>query len=224
MKGTNSGLKTAVILTIIILGLMSALVIINNMNSETINKTITSKAPQTEGQPTLGKADAPVTIVEFGDFKCPACKAWGEAIFPQLVHDYVDTGKVKFSYINVLFHGEESKLGALAAESVFKNSPNEYWDFHKELFNEQPSHDTLWITPEKILEVGRKFKNIDIEKLKTDIEQQTVIEEVNNDLELVQKLNIQQTPTIIINDTKLDDPFDYEKLKSLIENELEEGN
>ncbi|WP_243463044.1 thioredoxin domain-containing protein [Mesobacillus boroniphilus] len=44
----------------------------------------------------------------------PACKAWSQNFYPQLVKDYVETGKVKFAYINVLFHGEESKLGSLA--------------------------------------------------------------------------------------------------------------
>ena len=226
MKGKSSGFKIAVILTIIILGLMTAWVVINNMKSSTIEEPSTGKLPPTQGQPTIGEADAPVTVVEFGDYKCPSCKAWGERVFPELVKDYIDTGKVKFSYINVLFHGEESELASLAAESVFKNSPNAYWDFHKELFKEQPSqnHDALWITPEKIIEVGSNFPNIDLQKLKMDIEQQSVIEEVNKDAELVKEFSIQQTPTIMVNGTMLEDPFDYEKIKILIEKELEGVN
>ncbi|USK62444.1 DsbA family protein [Peribacillus asahii] len=226
MKNKNSGLKTAVILTIIILGLLSTLVVINSMRSETTNETSVGKLPPTEGQPLLGENDAPVTVVEFGDFKCPACKAWGETVFPELVDDYVDNGKVKFSYINVLYHGEESELGSLAAESVLKNSPDVYWDFHKGLFKEQPSlnHDALWITQEKILEVASNFPSIDVEKLQMDIEQQSAIEEVNNDAELVKEFNIQKTPTIMVNGIMLEDPFDYKKIKSLIEKELEGGN
>jgi len=226
MKNTKSRLKIAVILTIIILGLITVLVIVNNMNSETNNETSSGKLPPTEGQPTLGEVNAPVTVVEFGDFKCPACKAWGERVFPELVKDYVDTGKVKFSYINVLFHGEESELGSLAAESVFKNSPDAYWDFHKGLFKEQPSenHDALWITQEKILEVASSSPSIDVEKLKMDFEEQSIIEEVDKDAELVKEFSIEQTPTIMVNGTKLEDPFDYEKIKSLIEKELEGGN
>lgn len=102
------------IITLAIIALITAIVVINN-NSES-NETTFGKQPPIDGQPTLGDPDAPITVVEFGDFKCPACKAWGENIFPQLVNDYVDTGQVKFSFINVLFHGEESELGSLAAE------------------------------------------------------------------------------------------------------------
>lgn len=222
MKSKNSGMKIAVILTIIILGALTALVVIN---SGTENEKSEVKLVPTEGQPILGEANAPVTVVEFGDFKCPSCKAWGETIFPRLVSEYVDTGKVKFSYINVLFHGEESKLGSIAAESVFKNSPDAYWDFHKGLFKEQPSknHDALWINQKKILEVASGVPGIDLDKLKTDIEQQSELGAVNKDTELVEEFNIQQTPTIIINGIMLEDPFDYEKVKTHIEQELE-GN
>ena len=222
MKSKNSGMKIAVILTIIILGALTALVVIN---SETKNTGSEVKIPSIEGQPILGEADAPVTVVEFGDFKCPSCKAWGETIFPRLLSEYVDTGKVKFSYINVLFHGEESKLGSIAAESVLKNSPDAYWDFHKGLFKEQPSknHDALWINQKKILEVASGVPGIDLDKLKTDIEQQSDLGAVNKDTELVEEFNIQQTPTIIINGIMLEDPFDYEKIKTHIEQELE-GN
>lgn len=222
MKSKNSGMKMAVILTIIILGALAAIVVIN---SETKNTGSEVKIPSIEGQPILGKANAPVTVVEFGDFKCPSCKAWGETIFPRLVSEYVDTGKVKFSYINVLFHGEESQLGSIAAESVLKNSPEAYWDFHKGLFKEQPSqnHDALWINQGKILEVASGVPAIDVNKLKTDIEKKSDLEAVNKDTELVEEFNIQQTPTIIINGIMLEDPFDYEKIKTHIEQELE-GN
>ena len=131
------------------------------------------KQPPIDGQPTMGESDAPITVVEFGDFKCPSCKAWGETIYPQLITDYVDTGKVKFSFINVLFHGDESKLGSLAAEAVYKQNPDSYWEFHKGLFKEQPDadHDSLWITREKINEVASAIPDIDLKQLQDDMQQ-----------------------------------------------------
>lgn len=180
---------------------------------------------QLKGQPTLGEQNAPVTVVEFGDFKCPACKAWGETIFPRLVSDYVDTGEVKFSFINVLFHGEESRLGSLAAESVYKQNPDTYWDFHKALFAEQPSenHDSQWITTDKIIEVADGVPNIDIKQLESDIETNAAIDKVNKDAELVTEFEVQLTPTIMVNETMIEDPFDYEAIKQAIDNALE-GN
>ncbi|MGP4108919.1 DsbA family protein [Virgibacillus sp. L01] len=225
MKNSNSPFKIVVIITLVIVALLIALVVMINNNPESNEEKALDKQPSIEGQPTLGDSNAPVTVVEFGDFKCPACKAWGENIFPQLVSDYVDTGKVKFSFINVLFHGEESKLASLAAESVYKQNPEAYWGFHKVLFKEQPSenHDSKWITTEKILEVARSVSNIDTENLKSAIENDSEMKEVNKDTELVTEFDVKLTPTIMINGTMIEDPFDYEAIKKAIENALE-GN
>ncbi|MFC4025517.1 DsbA family protein [Oceanobacillus longus] len=222
MKSKNSTLKILVIITTVVILLGIALVVLNNSKNPDNGETF-AEQPPIEGQPILGEADAPVTVVEFGDFKCPSCKAWGETIFPQLVKDYVDTGKVKFSYINTLFHGEESTLGSMAAESVYEQSPDTYWEFHTTLFDEQPSenHHSQWITNEKILEVANGIENINVQQLELALEEQSGLEEVKKDTELVEKFNVQMTPSIMVNDIMLEDPFDYEAIKKLIEQELE---
>ncbi|ASN05576.1 DsbA family protein [Virgibacillus necropolis] len=221
MKQNNSPFKIAVIVTLVIVALVAALVVINGDNSVS-DKDTTNKQPSIDGQPTLGDPNAPVTVVEFGDFKCPACKVWGTNIFPQLVSDYVETGKVKFSFINVLFHGEESKLASLAAESVYNQNPDAYWEFHKALFKAQPSenHDSKWVTTEKILEVASEIPTIDTSKLKSAIENQDAIDEVNKDAKMVTDFGVQLTPTIVVNGTVIEDPFDYEAIKQAIEKEL----
>lgn len=221
-KKNDSSSKLMVIVTLLLFGIITALVVISNMGPKNDEATF-DKKPQIEGQPVLGKTNAPVQVVEFGDFKCPACKSWGETIYPQLVKDYVDTGKVKFSYLNVLFHGKESELGSLAAESVYKQNPDSYWEFHKALFNEQPNenHDGLWITNQKINEVAATIPELDINKLQEDMKSQSVMEEVSKDSKLVEEFKVESTPSIMINGTMLEDPFDYEKIKSLIDKELE---
>lgn len=49
--------------------------------------------PEIKGQPTVGETNALLTIVEFGDFMCPACHAWGEEIYPQIQKDFIDKGE-----------------------------------------------------------------------------------------------------------------------------------
>lgn len=220
MNNKNSPVKVAMIISLVIVAILIALVLINNKSESNAEETM-DRQPPIDGQPTLGDANAPVTVVEFGDFKCPACKLWGEGIFSQLKSEYVDTGKVKFSYINVLFHGEESKLGSLAAESIFKQKPDSYWDFHKELYDEQPSDDGQWITQDKILEIANRVPNIDTDELKKALENKSEINEVNKDSKLVTEFNVQFTPTIMVNDTMIEDPFNYEEIETAIDNELD---
>ncbi|WP_313894859.1 thioredoxin domain-containing protein [Psychrobacillus sp.] len=218
----KSNMKFTVILTVVAIALIAMItILISNQTPD--ESEIQREEVDLTGQPVLGQENAPVTVVEFGDFKCPSCKAWGETVYPQLVQDYILSGDVKFSYVNVLFHGKESVLGSMAAESVFKQDPTVYWDFHKSLFDAQPTenHDAAWITTEKVLEIVKGTPSINQEQLKQDIEQELTSEQVNIDKELFTKHNVSQTPTININGITMEDPFDYEAIKEVIDRELE---
>lgn len=209
------------IITLVVVGIFVGLAMVNNSDA---NQTRFEKQPPIDGQPTIGDPDAPVTVVEFGDFKCPSCKVWGESYFPQLMQDYVDTGKVKLAYVNVLFHGEESILASLAAESVFKQNPEAYWEFHHGLFAEQANdHNARWVTPETILEVASNVEGIDTDLLADALENQAEMAEVQKDDALVKEFKVQYTPTIMVNDVLIDDPFDYEAIQAAIEKALEEN-
>ncbi|WP_438695946.1 thioredoxin domain-containing protein [Ureibacillus chungkukjangi] len=219
----NSNMKFTVILTLVGVILLAAIVIVVSKQTPEEEEIVRQEVDIT-GQPTLGEKDAPVTLVEFGDFKCPSCKAWGETIYPQLVEEYVLTGDVKFSYVNVLFHGDESVVAALGAESVYKQDPEIYWDFHKKVFAAQPeatSHDNVWVTSDKLVELVSEFPSINQEQLKQDVEQELTINQVSIDKELFTKHNVSQTPTIKINGITMEDPFDYEAIKEVIDRELE---
>ncbi len=220
-KKSNNSFKLIMILTLVVVGILAAIIILTQATKEDAQSF--ENMPDISGQPILGEEAAPVTIVEFGDFKCPACKAWGENVYPQLVKDYVESGKVKFVYINVLFHGQESALGAAAAEAVWKQNSDAYWDFHKQLFDEQPSanHDSQWITTDKLIEIASNTDGVDLEQFKEDLTSQDIVDAVRLDSELTEEFKVEMTPTIMVNDQALTDPFDYEKMVEIIEQELD---
>jgi protein-disulfide isomerase len=219
----NSNMKFAMIVTIIAAALLVVIVVMSSNKGQDQELTLNKLDVDLTGQPTLGDEDAPVTVVEFGDFKCPSCKAWGETIYPKIVEDYLLSGDVKFSYVNVLFHGEESTTGALAAESVFKQDPDSYWDFHKAVFDAQPevNHDDVWLSQEKMLEIAKDYPSVDQDQLKRDMEEGLSKPQVDIDEKLYTKHEVAQTPTIKINGVTIEDPFDYEKIKEMIDQELE---
>lgn len=219
----NSNMKFAVIVTILAIALLAVIVVMSSNQNQDQELSLNKMDVDLTGQPTLGKEDAPVSVVEFGDFKCPSCKAWGETIYPQLVEDYLLSGDVKFSYVNVLFHGEESIVGALAAESVFNQDPESYWDFHKAVFDVQPevNHDDVWLSKEKMLELAQDFPAIDQDQLNRDIEEELTKPQVAIDEKLYTKHEVTQTPTIKINGVTMEDPFDYDKMKEIIDQEIE---
>ncbi len=225
-SNANRSTKVLVLATLFIVFVLSLIFVLINKENTEIQHIQFETPPPIENQPTLGNNDAPVTIVEFGDYKCPACKAWDDSIFPKLREEYIDKGTVKFSYINTLFHGEESFLAALASEAVWNQNPEDFWIFHKEIYNQQPPsqyHDEKWITPKKLLEIAVSLDlEIDFEQLAKDMVNQTYIEDVLLDQQLVEEYDVSLTPTIFINGTMLEDPFNYEEIVRLLEEALKE--
>ncbi|RXZ77851.1 DsbA family protein [Paenibacillaceae bacterium] len=217
--------KGLVIFTIIFVALIVLVYIVNQQttkNTDDQGYTTFSETPSIEGQPILGQADAPVTIVEFGDYMCPGCKVWGERVLPSLMKDYIDQGKVKFSFVNVLFHGEESRIGALASEAVLEQSEELFWTFHHELYNAQPTqnHDEKWLTNEKALEIAAAIPGIDVAKVEDALVNKTTQPQVDIDEILNKKYKVKLTPSIMINNVMVNEPFNYEKITEIIEEQL----
>ncbi|GGC96185.1 disulfide bond formation protein D [Thalassobacillus devorans] len=228
MAENKGSMKFVVILTVVVIGLIAAFVVLDNNSNSGENDTVSSggDAPAIDGQPTIGESDAPVEIVEFGDYLCPACKVWSDQAFPLVKQDYIDTGDVNFTYINVLFHGEDSELASSAGEAVYKQDSEAFWDFSKALYEAQPEeHQEGWLTKEKIIEVAEEsVPSIDTEKMNEDMDSEEIQQEVGKDDNLVKEHGVQVTPTIMINGEMVEDPFNYEEISTKIEKAIEESN
>ena len=83
----------------------------------------------------LGQADAPVVVVEFGDFQCPYCGQFAKGAAQQIKETYVPTGQVRFVYRHLAFLGNESTWAAEASECA--EDQGRFWDYHDKLFDEQ---------------------------------------------------------------------------------------
>jgi protein-disulfide isomerase len=214
-KDISTSTTILIVMTIILLGGLTAFILLNNKN-EADATTAYTENPSIEGQPVMGDENAPISIVEFGDYKCPTCKRWEEIILPKLEADFIDSKKVKFSFINVLFHGKESTISSLADEYVYSQNPQQYWNFHKVLFDSQEKKLTI----AEVAAISSKIDGIKKEELEQAILNQKKIAEIEKDKELTIKFKVQQTPTIFINNIQISDPFDYEQIKNIIGKEL----
>jgi protein-disulfide isomerase len=108
-------------------------------------------APEAEAQPTpagpaevntdgafsVGAADAPVTIVEFTDFQCPFCSRHFLETYPQIKADYVDTGKVRYVFMDFPLSSihPQAQLAAEAARCA--GDQDAYLEMHDILFGRQ---------------------------------------------------------------------------------------
>lgn len=90
-----------------------------------------------EKQPHLGSSTAKAKVIEFADFKCPACKKWKETYFERFKQEFIDTGKAELFFTNFAFIDRDSIMAASAGEAVFAQDNNKFWDFMSKLYDQQ---------------------------------------------------------------------------------------
>lgn len=172
--------------------------------------------------PVLGDPNAPIKIVEFGDYKCPACSIFNESVKPQIQSDYVDQGKAAFYFMNFPFISSDSDTAALAAQAVYHQSNEAFWSYFDALYKNQGNENEQWATVDFLVELAEKENiGIDYELLRKDIVEKTYQNEVDEHRNMANQLRIGGTPSLFINGKLYQGHFeDYAAIKELIENEL----
>jgi protein-disulfide isomerase len=89
---------------------------------------------------TKGSPDAPVTVLEIADFQCPACRIFWEQTMPHLEKEYVDSGKVRFVFLNLPLVQIHHNAAAAAQFAMCAARQNHFWPIHDALFE----HQSAW--------------------------------------------------------------------------------
>ena len=84
--------------------------------------------------PTKGKADAPLTILEFTDYQCPYCSRFTTQTLPQLASEYIDTGKVRLVLLDMPLESIHDKAFKAAEVSHCAADQGKFWEMHDRLF------------------------------------------------------------------------------------------
>ena len=171
--------------------------------------------------PVLGSKDAPVKIVEFGDYKCPSCQFFSQEIVPQIEKDYIDKGLVSLHFMNFPFLGPDSTTAALAAQSVFHQSNEAFWKFNDALYKKQGNESVQWATPEFLTNLIRSDGiAVDANKVLEDINKKTYASEVDEHYSKGHAAGVTGTPSIFINGVKFSNSLDYGSIKAAIDQAL----
>lgn len=147
----------------------------------------------------IGKADAPVTIVEFSDYECPFCKRHYDETYSKLKTNYVDTGKVKivFRDLPLSFHDPLATKEAIAANCAREQGTDEtYYKMHDALFEKTTSNGS-GMTMDELYGLAATV-GIDQAAFKTCIDTDKYKDEVAKDLADAGAVGITGTPGFVI--------------------------
>ena len=99
--------------------------------------------------PVLGSENAPITIVEFGDYQCEACYHWFHNTRADIIDNYIETGKAKLVFVDLPFLGRDSNAAAQATYCA--EDQGKYWDYHNILYNFQEEIDNGWASKDRLV-------------------------------------------------------------------------
>ena len=134
---------------------------VNMINSETTPVLAETPQKQTEitkiqslsvftdnASPILGNPNAPITMVEFGDYQCTFCKKFFHETEESIITNYVKTGKVKMLFKDFIVVNEDSVNAASAAHCA--NDQEMFWQYHSTLYNNWDGEGTGWASSEQL--------------------------------------------------------------------------
>ena len=146
------------------------------------------------GSPLLGSPDAPVTMVEFGDYQCTNCNRYFHNTEHDVLQNYVETGKLKIIFIDFAFIGPDSLVAAQAAHCA--QEQGKYWEYHDELYSNWDGENTGWASKDNL----KKFTvNVDLNKSFNEcLDSSKYASKVTNNISIGRQLGVTGTPTFIL--------------------------
>ncbi|HVX01664.1 MAG TPA: DsbA family protein [Nitrososphaera sp.] len=157
------------------------------------------QTPTIASAPVLGNPDAPVTVVEFGDYLCTFCHRFHQDTKDKLLADYVQTGKAKFVFkdfpINDQYDGGSS-LGAQA--SYCAADQGKYWEFHDYMYDNWGGERAGWVTKENMADYAQKAGVSNVEQFKSCLDSGKYAEMVKDNFNLAKTVGLNATPSFVV--------------------------
>jgi protein-disulfide isomerase len=165
---------------------------------------------RTTESPSRGQQSAKVTIVEFTDFQCPFCGAYSRGTFGRILHDYVNTGTVRYIVRNFPLEQTHALARKAAEASLCAAEQGDFWVLHDTLFADQLHLQSIL---EHVPAIGANpaiFANC--------MESGKYAAKVAADLIEGQDLQIRATPTFFVGYTDSVDPSRIKAVRSIVGN------
>lgn len=142
-----------------------------------------------------GAENAPVTLVEFGDYECPSCGAYHPFV-KEILTRYPDKVRIEFHHFPLVGVHPNAMTGAMAAEAA--GEQGKFWEMHDALFENQP----MWgesRNPEPVLINIASRIGLDVNRFMQSLRNPALQDRILKDVTRGNELQINETPTFFIN-------------------------
>ena len=147
-----------------------------------------------------GNENAPVTIVEFSDFQCPACRS-ATATLDGVLEKH--EGEIKFIYRHFPLTSIHKNAMAASIASEAAGEQGKFWEYSKALFDKQDAWEKLGNPQDLFINLAKEVGVADLDKFKNEIGKQARRDLILADMSLGNQLGVDATPTFFVNGNKV---------------------
>ena len=166
----------------------------------------------TEGFPSLGPEDAPITLVEFSDYQCPYCKRWHDEVYQQLLAAY--PGQIRFVYRQFPLTSIHPDAMSAAIASMCAEDQDSFWQFHDKLFSDEYGLGRDAFT-KYAADLG-----LNTSAFETCLDSGKFDDFIQQDMNFSLNLGIRSTPTFFVNGLAVVGAQPLDVFKKVIDKEL----
>ena len=181
-------------------------------------RPVNTGVPGAEPPHTIGPANAPAQLEEFGDYQCPPCGLF-HPILEQMEAEFGDQLRVTFRQFPLVPTHQHALIAASASEAA--GLQGKFWQMHKLIFEHQKEwKDEFDVRP--IFQGYAQQIGLDVERFKRDLTGDVVAQRIFQDGKRGHSLGVKGTPTVFLNGQEV--PFvqlPAEKLRVLIKNQID---
>lgn len=150
----------------------------------------------TQNGAVLGDPSAKVTLVEYADLQCPACRIYAENVFPIIVDEYVRPGQVKAEFRGYAFLGEDSLKAQRFVLAAGRQ--NHLWELVDALYRNQGPENEGWVTDDLLRRLAGEIQGLDVDRMFADAETEEIASAAEQGAADAQAAGIPGTPTFFL--------------------------
>lgn len=212
-RGQMKWLVYIVIGAVVVAGLL----IVSNLARDLSTGPVVTPEPRSYTQQSgnvLGDPNAPVQLIEVGDFQCPVCKTAYLTLEEPIINDYVNTGKVTFTFEVVSFLGTESTRSAAAAYCA--GDQNKFWEYHDFVYTNQGAENSGALSDDRLTQFAQ-LAGLDMNAFSACFQSGEKAARITQAGTLAAGYGINATPSFVINGTVLVGLRSYAEIQQAIE-------
>lgn len=192
-------------------------------SQELISTNIISPTFFENGSPILGDPNAPVTLIEFGDYQCHFCNVHFHNTEHKLLENFIKTGKVKMIFKDFTIIGPDSVNAAHGTHCA--NDQGKFWEYHDILYNNWTGENNGWASSDNLLRFAQEIE-LDIDQWSDCMIDERYSQIISNSSKDARELGITGTPAFFVigpdnKITRISGAQPYESFEKTFNSELE---